>query len=205
MNCFVNNIYINQLAHTFRLLNQEYYLSKDVGSIASRNYITLNEDNTVSDGVKLMRDSDISSIIITNKSTQQPTGIVTERDILYRVIGEDKNPSETLLKSIMSHPLVFINDKASIKEAICIMRNGHVRRLLVKKADGGISGITTLRSAIGNIPSQGIDLAEVELPGETPSENIGKLAVIICPYCQSMFEDKEKIDKHMDTVHLLNC
>ena len=80
------------------LLNQEYYLSKDVGSIASRNYITLNEDNTVSEGVKLMRDSDISSIIITNKSTQQPTGIVTERDILYRVIGEDKNPSETTVE-----------------------------------------------------------------------------------------------------------
>lgn len=205
MNCFVNNIYINQLAHMSTLLNQEYYLSKDVGSIASRNYITLNEDNTVSDGVKVMRNSDTSSIIITNRSTQQPTGIVTERDILYRVIGEDKNPSETTLKSIMSHPLVSINDKASIKEAICIMRNRHIRRLLVKKADGGISGITTLRSAIGNIPSQGIDLAEVELPGETPSGNVGKLAEIICPYCQSTFKDKRKIDKHMDTVHLLNC
>ena len=45
----------------------------------------------------------------------------------------------------------------------------------------------------------GIDLAEVELPGETSSENVGKLAVIICPYCQSTFEDKRKIDKHMDT------
>jgi CBS domain-containing protein len=200
-----NNIYIIQLADMLRLLNQEYYLSKDAGSIASRNYITLNEDNTVSEGVKVMRNSDTSSIIITNKSTQQPTGIVTERDILYRVIGEDKSPSETTLKSIMSHPLVSINDKASVKEAICIMRNRHVRRMLVKKADGSILGITTLRSAIGNIPSQGIDLAEVELAGETPSENIGKLAVIICPYCQSAFEDKRKIDKHVDTVHLLNC
>jgi CBS domain-containing protein len=201
---FGNNIYINHFTHMSTLLNQEYYLSKDAGSIASRNYITLNEDNTVSEGVKVMRDSDTSSIIITNKNTQQPTGIVTERDMLYRVIGQDKNPSETTLKSIMSHPLISINDNASVKEAICIMRNRHVRRLLVKKADGGISGITTLRSAIGNIPSQGIDLAEVELPGETPSENVGKLAVIICPYCQSTFEDKEKIDKHMDTVHLLN-
>ena len=187
------------------LLNQEYYLSNDVGSITSRNYITLNEDNTVSEGVKVMRDNDTSSIIITNKNTQQPTGIVTERDILYRVIGEDKNPSETTLKSIMSHPLISIDDKVSVKKAVCMMRNNHIRRLLVKKADGSISGITTLISAIGNIPNQGIDLAEVELPGEIPSENIGKLAVIICPYCQSTFEDKGKIDKHMDTVHLLNC
>lgn len=85
------------------------------------------------------------------------------------------------------------------------MRNSHIRRLIVKKSDDSILGITILRSAVGNIPSQGIDLAEVELPGETPSENIGKLQMIICPYCQTTFEDKEKIDKHMNTVHLLNC
>jgi signal-transduction protein with cAMP-binding, CBS, and nucleotidyltransferase domain len=152
-----------------------------------------------------MRDSDTSSIIVTNKTSQQPTGIVTERDILYRVIGEDRNPAETTLRSIMSHPLVSIDDKVSVKEAICIMRNRHMRRVMVKKPDGSILGITTLRSTIGNIPSQGIDLAEVELPGETPTENIGKPAAIICPYCQTSFEDKGKIDKHMDTVHLLNC
>ncbi|MGB8035539.1 MAG: CBS domain-containing protein [Nitrososphaeraceae archaeon] len=186
------------------MMNQGY-LSKDVRSITNRNYITLNEDNTVTEGVKVMCDSDISSIIVANKNTQRPTGIVTERDILYRVIGQDRNPSETTLGSIMSHPLVSIYDNTPIKEAICIMRNRHIRRLIVKKSDDSILGITILRSAVGNIPSQGIDLAEVELPGETPSENIGKLQMIICPYCQTTFEDKEKIDKHMNTVHLLNC
>lgn len=185
-------------------MNQEY-LSKDVTSIASRNYVTLNEDNTISDAVKAMRNGDVSSVIIVEKTTQRPVGIVTERDILYRVIGEDKNPSETPISSIMSHPLISIDVKTSIKEAICIMRNRHLRRLIVKKQDGSILGITTLRSAVGNIPSQGIDLAEVELPGEMPSENIGKLAIIICPYCQCTFEHKEKIDEHISTVHLLNC
>lgn len=183
----------------------QVYLSKDVLSITSRNYITLNEGNTVSDAVKAMRNGDVSSVIVVNKITQKPIGIVTERDILYRVIGEDKNPSETPLSSIMSHPLILIEDKTSIREAICIMRNRHIRRLIVKKLDDSILGITSLRSAIGNIPSQGIDLAEVELPGETPSDNISKLATIICPYCQSTFEHKEKIDEHINRVHLLNC
>lgn len=186
------------------IMNQEY-LSKDITSITSRNYVTLNEDNTISDAVKAMRNEDVSSVIIVDKTTQRPVGIVTERDILYRVIGEDKNPSETPLWAIMSHPLISIDDKTSVKEAICIMRNRHLRRLIVKKQDGSILGITTLRSAVGNIPSQGIDLAEVELPGETPSENIAKLAIIICPYCQSTFEHKEKIDEHINAVHLLNC
>lgn len=185
-------------------MNQEY-LTKNIISITSRNYITLNEDNTVSDAVKAMRNGDLSSIIVANRTTQQPMGIITERDILYRVIGENRNPSETTLRNIMSSPLVSVNDRTSVKEAICIMRNRHIRRLLVKKQNDSILGITTLRSAIGNIPSQGIDLAEVELPGESPSENIAKLAAIICPYCQSTFKDKEKIDEHINTDHLLNC
>lgn len=185
-------------------MNQEY-LSKDITSITTRKYVTLNEDNTISDAVKVMRNGDVSSIIVANKTTQQPIGIVTERDILYRVIGENKNPSETALRSIMSQPLTSVDDKTSVKEAICMMRNRHIRRLLVKKQDGSILGITTLRSAIGNIPSRGIDLAEVELPGERPSENIDKLAMITCPYCQSTFEHKEEIDEHINSVHLLNC
>ena len=93
----------------------QVYLSKDVLSITSRNYITLNEGNTVSDAVKAMRNGDVSSVIVVNKITQKPIGIVTERDILYRVIGEDKNPSETPLSSIMSHPLILIEDKTSIR------------------------------------------------------------------------------------------
>ncbi|HET7389857.1 MAG TPA: CBS domain-containing protein, partial [Nitrososphaeraceae archaeon] len=138
------------------------YLSKNIRSITTRNYITLNEDNRVSDGVNAMRTADVSSVIIVRKATQRPVGIITERDILYRVTGENKNPGETPLWSIMSRPLISIGDQASVIEAICMMRNRHIRRLIVRQQDGTVLGITTLRSAIGNIPSQGIDLAEVD-------------------------------------------
>jgi CBS domain-containing protein len=102
------------------MMSQEY-LSKDVKNITTRTYVTLNEDNSASDAVEAMRNGDVSSIIIANKTTQQPIGIVTERDILYRVIGENRNASETTLRSIMSHPLISVDDRTSIKEAICIM------------------------------------------------------------------------------------
>jgi hypothetical protein len=78
------------------------------------------------------------------------------------------------------------------------MRNRYIRRLPIKKA-GKIIGIITLKRIIGNIPSQGMDLAEVEVPeGKKGSE-------IICPYCLQKFEDKEKTSKHINDVHLLNC
>jgi predicted transcriptional regulator len=48
-------------------MNQEYL--KQITSITTRNYVTLNEDNTITDAVKTMRNGDVSSVIITDKTT----------------------------------------------------------------------------------------------------------------------------------------
>jgi len=176
------------------------YLSQNIANISDRNFTTLDEDNTIEQAVKVMRDKDTSSILVINKHSGEPVGMVTERDILHRVLAESKDPSQTTLKSIMSFPLISVNDGVSVREAITLMRNKHIRRLPVTKMRN-IIGLTTLKSTIGNIPSQGIELAEVELPEYI----VGKQREIICPYCQSRFEDKNKIGEHIDTLHILNC
>lgn len=174
------------------------YLSQNIGSIAESDFANLNEYDTVDDAVKIMRDKDISSILITNKDSKEPIGIVTERDLLHRVMAENKDPAKTTLKSIMSSPLISSDEESPIKEGICLMRNKHIRRLPVKKR-GKITGIVTLKTIVGNIPSQGIDLAEVESPKGSRNE------IIICPYCQQRFDGKDKIVRHIDDAHLLNC
>lgn len=174
------------------------YLSQNVGSIAERDFTNLDEDKTVAEAVRIMRDKDVSSILVTNKDSKEPISIVTERDLLHRVMAENKDSTNTTLKSIMSSPLISSDEESPIKEGICLMRNKHIRRLPVKKM-GKITGIVTLKTIIGNIPSQGIDLAEVESPKGREKE------IIICPYCQQRFEGKDKIVQHIDNVHLLNC
>lgn len=47
-----------------------------------------------------MRDKDTTSILVTKKGSSDPIGIVTERDILYRVFAQDKDPSSTSLRDI---------------------------------------------------------------------------------------------------------
>ena len=112
-----------------------------------------------------MRDKDTTSILITRKDSLDPIGIVTERDILYRLLAQNKDPSTTPLNDIMNYPLIYADEDSSIKDGICLMRNKNIRRLLIKKT-GKVIGIVTLKRIVGNIPSQGIDLAEVELPKE---------------------------------------
>lgn len=86
-----------------------------------------------------MKDKGISSVFVRSiaSSSESPyiTGIVTERDILYRVIGSNKGPYKTLLRDVMSFPVVTIDEGASVAEAISIMRSKSLRRLLVARSE----------------------------------------------------------------------
>jgi CBS domain-containing protein len=175
------------------------YLSQKVESIAEKNYVTLSEDTLVAEAAKLMRDKDVLSVLVTSKNSNEPIGIVTERDILYRVVAENKGPFKVTLKDIMSSPLITIAEEESVKDAVLLMRTKHIRRLAVKKAGGKIAGILTLMSIVGNVPSDKVDLAEVEIPASVIE---GEATKIICPYCQSQFKDKAEMSKHIDRIHI---
>jgi signal-transduction protein with cAMP-binding, CBS, and nucleotidyltransferase domain len=148
---------------------------------------------------KIMRDKDISCVFVAPRvHLEQPIGVVTERDMLYRVLAEHRGPYKTSLRGIMSSPLITIEEESSISEAISLMRDKLIRRLPVKKGGRGenIVGIVTLMSIVGNTPSQSLDLAEIELPND-----IIKITKIICLYCKSYF-DKIEMSKHIDRVHV---
>jgi CBS domain-containing protein len=176
------------------------YLSQKVENIAEKDYVTVSEDTLVAEAAKVMRDKDVLSVLVTSENSNEPVGIVTERDILYRVVAENKGPFKVTLKNIMSSPLITIAQEESVKDAVLLMRTKHIRRLAIKKAGGNnIIGILTLMSVVGNVPSDKVDLAEVELPTSVIEREETK---IICPYCQSQFNDKAEMSKHIDRIHI---
>jgi CBS domain-containing protein len=175
------------------------YLLQKVESIAEKNYVTLSEDTLVGEAAKVMKDKDVLSVLVTRKDSNEPIGILTETDILYRVLAENKGPFKVTLKKIMSSPLITIAEGESVKNAVLLMRSKYIRRLAVKNAGGNITGLITLMSIVGNVPSDKVDLAEVELPSNTFEREATK---IICPYCQSQFKDKAEMSKHIDRIHI---
>jgi CBS domain-containing protein len=188
-------------------------LSENIAKLVSpRDFVTLDEDTLVAEAAKVMRDKDISCVLVVSKNSKEPIGIVTERDMLYRVLAKNMGPYKVTLKKIMSSPVITIDQQSSTAEAISLMRSKHIRRLVVTKkvtdnnsGDGGsidreyATGVVTLMSMTGNIPSNSIDLAELEVPRDIiEKENIK----IVCPYCQSVFENKEEMSKHIDQIHI---
>ena len=168
-------------------------LSHKAIDLADKNPVILDESTTLADAARLMRKEQMSSILV-GQDNQHVIGIVTEIDILYRVIAEGRVPSKTILKEIMSSPLITVEEKTTVKDAIAIMRKNAIRRVPILK-QGLVTGLLTLKSIVGNNHKENIELAEVELPATVDSK-------AMCPYCQSQFSNKEELSKHIDRLHL---
>jgi signal-transduction protein with cAMP-binding, CBS, and nucleotidyltransferase domain len=77
-----------------------------------------------------------------HKTGTAPLGIITERDIVRRVVAESKDPNSTTAYDIMSKPLITVGPEATIYDAALIMTKYSVRRLLIVR-DNTLLGIIT--------------------------------------------------------------
>lgn len=167
------------------------YLDKNVAEEAEKAVI-LDESVTVAEAVKIMRENDVASVFVRRKGESIPVGIVTERDVLYRVVAASIGPFKIKLGEVMSSPLVTVGEGATVRDAVTLMRNKRIRRLPVIRK-GEMAGVITLKTVVGNIPSQSVELASVEAP---------KTYGVACPYCGSKFENHDEMSRHVDRIHL---
>ena len=95
---------------------------------------------TVLEASKLMKKRKIGNVIVVEK--KQPIGILTESDILKKVVAEGKNAKDVIVKEVMSTPIIVIDPYVSLEEAMKTMGKCNVRRLPVIENDELIGIIT---------------------------------------------------------------
>ena len=97
---------------------------------------------SVADATKIIaRDENYKGyVVVLHKG--QPVGMVTERDIVQKVVAHDRDPSATPISNIMSTPLHTIDPDEDLSTVAKIMREQNVRKLVVAK-DNIIQGIIT--------------------------------------------------------------
>ena len=78
----------------------------------------------------------------------RPVGLVTERDILWKVTAKEKNPKKVAVREIMTSPVVTIAPLSTLRAAARIMIGHNVRRLVVTRLDH-VEGIVTARDVVG--------------------------------------------------------
>ena len=99
-----------------------------VKDFMTTNVITIDVHETVLNAAKLMHQQDVGDLVV--MESKVPKGIVTERDLVRRVMAQ-KKPFETKVSEIMSNPLITIEYKASIRDAARKMVKYKIRRLPV--------------------------------------------------------------------------
>lgn len=81
-------------------------------------------------------------------------GMVTEKDIIQKVVAARKDPKKIKVKEIMSTPLILASSTITIREAAEKMLNNQIRRLVVADGEGKLAGLVTMTDIIRWIAKQ---------------------------------------------------
>jgi CBS domain-containing protein len=97
---------------------------------------------TVKDAAEMMGELEVGALPA--GSAERVEGIVTDRDILYRVVAAGLDPNRVFVREIVSRPVVFCREDDTVRSAMDAMAANHVRRMPVQDAAGRVTGWVTL-------------------------------------------------------------
>ena len=125
-----------------------YVLSKYVTEFMNKDVLKLSLKTQTRDAATMLRNYETDDIIVIGKE-KFPVGIVTDEDILSKVSDATVYAEATTLEEIMSTPVITINEKSTLQEALHIMRDNNVRKLPVVSKKNFVVGMI-LQSTIAN-------------------------------------------------------
>jgi len=112
-----------------------------VKDVMVTNVVTVDVGVNVRKAVERMNNQEIGCLVVLEKGNF--AGILTERDVLKRVVAEARNPEKTLVGDVMSKPLIVVDPDASLEEALELMFEKRVKKLTVVK-DKELVGLITM-------------------------------------------------------------
>ncbi len=111
-----------------------------VGDAMTKGVIYVSPEDSVQRVAEIMKKNDIDSVIVISKG--KGVGIVTDTDIIVKIVAEGKDPNTVTVKDTMVYPLITITPEKDIDDAMKMMQENEVKRLVVTQ-NNNIVGILT--------------------------------------------------------------
>jgi CBS domain-containing protein len=169
-------------------MNLRESLGGPVSGYTSADFVRVSFDDPVVKAATAMRRAGATEAVV--MEDRRLVGILTERDILYKVVAAGLDASVTKAGAIMSAPVETVEDSTSVGEAIARMSRLGIRRLAVTRKSRFI-GLVTQMSLVSGKLDERVSLPELAKPGS-----------LKCPYCGEFEKDSGDLSKHIDRVHL---
>lgn len=163
-------------------------LEERVSNYAFKDYVAISMSDTISSVATAMQRTGSGEALVVQNGV--PIGIVTERDILYKVVAAGRDPSKIRAEQVMSAPVQEIDGDSSVADAIAKMSRLHIRRLVVTKGKK-VVGLITQRRIVAEDGRVQVVLPELVIP-----------TGFACPYCGAVVQEEEQLSKHIDQLHV---
>ncbi len=158
--------------------------------------ITIGENEFVLDAAKLMAENDLGCIIVTGKE-EKPLGILTEKDLVVRVLAKNAQASIVRVRDIMTSPLITIDPESTLSEAARKMSHLNIRRFGVMYK-GNLIGILSSKDILAVTPElieliQEKTLLDAQTKEIAPDEETSPLAGY-CDVCGRWSDTLEEVE-----------
>ena len=103
-------------------------------------------DDSIIEVARLMQQHDVGIVpIVESQDTRRVVGVITDRDIVLRIVAEGRDPNEIVsVRDFMTNEIAAIGPDADILHAEELMKERQIRRVLVVDENGCLAGIVTM-------------------------------------------------------------
>jgi CBS domain-containing protein len=112
-----------------------------VSDIMVKDPVVVKPDTPCGKIAQIMKNRKIGSVVIVEKG--KPVGIITERDLVHRVMAEEKDQDKCYADQVATKPVIAVSIHADVEMVVDIMNDYGIRRLVVVDNDDKIVGIVT--------------------------------------------------------------
>jgi signal-transduction protein with cAMP-binding, CBS, and nucleotidyltransferase domain len=182
-------------------------LSSAIGTVLSTDLIILEGDKSAKEAYEAMEEKNARCVLASHNG--EVVGIVSKTDILFKILAQDKNPAKVKLREIMTSPVLAVEPNTTVKEALSIMDKRHVRQVMVH-AYSAVLGMVTREAIYQKLEAisvssedsilQGTPMCIIDTKSITYMKDASKSS-FRCPYCESPFDTKESLSRHIDRLH----
>ena len=117
-----------------------------ISSLCNRTVVGVNTGTNIAEVARLMDKKNVGCVVVVDNN--KPCGIVTDRDIVIRVISKGIDPMEVSVDDVMSELVLCLDEDMGLYDALEMLKGKSLRRYPVIDTNGNLKGIITLDDII---------------------------------------------------------
>ncbi len=144
-------------------------MAQNVRDFMTPNPVAVSEKDSIREVAKIMAKIDTGVVPVVDG--KKVSGMITDRDIVVRLVAEGKDPSSSSVKDAMSKNVRAVNEDATVSEALLMMSYAQIRRVPVVNTNNELVGIVSIGDIATDSEENGRVGKTVERISEAPPNN----------------------------------